>query len=348
MELRQFIEILDNRGALKRVGKCVNWKYEIGEIARQEKNSPLLFSNIKDYPEHSLFTGGFSRISCMAISLGISPELTRVQFIVELRKRLKNPVEPVIGSWGESVEVYQKHKVNLFALPVPWWNRSDAGRYIGTWHINVSKDPISCKRNVGVYRMQIIDSNHTTVSVSPAGHLAMHVRGAEEAKKDLELAVAIGVDEAVMMAAGAAVPFGDDEYAVAGSLGGKAVELVSCRDVDLQVPSGAEYVLEGTIKSGVRVQDGPYFDYAGIPSINPSAYLFEVKTITQKKSPVFRGMSVGEPGAEDHQLFSVLSALGLTDFHGSRVRHKIQNILLKSEHFRLFQFTGRKGSIVKR
>lgn len=151
-----------------------------------------------------------------------------------------------------------------------------------------------------------------------------------------------------MMAAASAVPLGTDEYAVAGALGRKAVELVSCGSVDLEVPYKTEFVLEGVIKNGIRIKDGPYFDYAGVPSINPQAYVFEVRAIAQRKNPVFRGMSVGVPGAEDHQLFSILSCVGLTDFHGSRLRQKIQNMLLRSGYFRLFQLTGRKKSIVRK
>jgi hypothetical protein len=111
----------------------------------------------------------------------------------------------------------------------------------------------------------------------------------------------------------------------------------------MEVPAEAEVVLEGKILPGMRVKDGPYLDYAGIPSVNPVAYLFEVTALSWRDKPVFRGMAVGRPGAEDHQLFTILSRLGLLDFHGSRIRRKLQNALVKRKFFRSFQWTGRLG-----
>jgi UbiD family decarboxylase len=164
---------------------------------------------------------------------------------------------------------------------------------------------------------------------------------------DLEMAVGIGVDEAVVLAAASGCPFGVDEYSVAGGLRGGDVDLMNCKTVDLELPYGCEFVLEGVLKKGVRVQDGPFFDYTGEPNVNKKAFLFEVKSVMIKREPVFRGVSVGCAGAEDHVLFHVLSHLGLVDFHGSAFKQKIQNILLKRGYYRLFMGVGKMGHILK-
>jgi UbiD family decarboxylase len=70
--------------------------------------------------------------------------------------------------------------VNLLKLPVPHWSNYDGGRYIGTWHINVTKDPVAGSRNVGVYRMQLLGTKHATVSASPRSHLYQHVVKSEK------------------------------------------------------------------------------------------------------------------------------------------------------------------------
>ena len=57
-------------------------------------------------------------------------------------------------------------------LPVPWCSSSDAGRYVGTWHINVTKDRETESRNVGV-------SGQATVCASPNSHLSCHFAKAE-------------------------------------------------------------------------------------------------------------------------------------------------------------------------
>lgn len=347
MELREFISTLEKYGYLRKIKNPVNWKYEIGEIARQNHTQPLLFENIADYPGCRLFTGGFSRIEHLGINLRLKMPVNRKSILAHIRQGLKNPMEPLYVQDCPDCLYKDADEVNLYELPVPWWNPLDGGRYIGTWHLNITKDPFTGKRNAGVYRMQMLSRNHTTVSVSEKSHLAMHMKNAEKQGKDLEMAVAIGVDEVLVLAAASSVPFEYDEFSFAGALRGEGVKLRQCKEVCLEVPFEAEYVLEGKIKCGIRVTDGPYLDYAGKPGINPSAYLFEVRSISCRADAIFRGMAVGRAGAEDHKLFSILSALNLVDFHGSALRQRVQNFFLRYQMFSLFQLSGRLGAMVK-
>jgi 4-hydroxy-3-polyprenylbenzoate decarboxylase len=217
---------------------------------------------------------------------------------------------------------------------VPQWNENDCDRYLGTWHINVTKDPETGVRNVGVYRMQLLGPNRATVSTVPESHLAQHVAKAEKAGCPLPMAVAIGVSEAVIMAAAAAYPYGMDEYDLAGGLQRNAVELIDCPSIKLEVPANSEIVIEGFIHPGVRVQDGPYFDYTGTTNTNPGAFLFEATRLMFRNNPIFRGTSIGVPGAEDHQLFAILAELRLLDFHRSGIKKHIQDGMLKQRLLR--------------
>ncbi len=345
MELREFISILDRYGLLRKISHPVNWKYEIGCFARKNYSQPLLFDNIADYPGCRLFTGGFSRIDLLGINLGLPLPANRKALLDHIRLSLRNPIKPLFLQGYLDCLIKYNDDVNLYELPVPWWNPLDGGRYIGTWHLNITKDPFTGIRNAGVYRMQILNKNQTTLSVSEKSHLAMHMRNAERQGRDLEMAVAIGVDEVLVLAAASSVPLGYDEFSFAGALRHQGVKLRQCKEVALEVPLEAEYVLEGNIKYGIRVKDGPYLDYAGKTGINPAAYLFEVKSISSRADAIFRGMSVGRAGAEDHQLFSILSALDLVDFHGSALRQRVQNFFLRHRLFSLFQLSGRFGSL---
>lgn len=346
-DFRGFIRALEHRGFLKRIREQADWRGQVGQMSRQT-NSPLLFESIKDYPNWKLFTGGFSQMPFIAMSLGLDPETSQSDLVLALRKRLNAPQPPTIVDPGQANTVLAGNAVDLLVLPVPQWSQIDAGRYVGTWHINITKDPDTGTRNLGVYRMQVLNANQTSLSVSPRGHLAGHMEKAERAKRPLEMAVAIGVAEPIIMAGAAALPPGVDELAVAGGWMGRPVEVVKCRTIDLEVPAEAEVVLEGKILPGQRVTDGPYMDYAGIPSVNPNAYLFQVTALSWRNQPIFRGMAVGRPGAEDHQLFVLLSQVGLMDFHGSRIRHALQRLLIRRRLFRPFQWSGRFGLLKKR
>lgn len=343
IDLREFIRRLGGAGHLTRITRPVDWRFEVGQITR-ETRTPLLFENVKDYPGHCVFTNGLSDIACIGTALGLDPGADRKQMMSELKRRVSTPVKPVIVESSPALaNVESSPRLDLLKFPVPHWSDQETARYIGTWHINVTRDPQTGSRNVGVYRMAALGPDRATVSTSPNSHLSQHFAKAEKESLPLEMAVAIGVPESVVMAAGASYPAGCDEYELAGALQGHPVALIRCQTVRLEVPAHSEIVIEGELRPCARVQDGPYFDYSGKPDINPNAFLFEARRLTFRRNPIFRGASIGVAGAEDHQLFSVLAELGLVDFHGQRLKQSIQNELLRRHMFRAFQWTGKLG-----
>jgi UbiD family decarboxylase len=341
VELREFIGLLSEQGCLRRISREVDWQYEIGEITRAIAQ-PLLFENIKDYPKQSVFTNGCRSFSSIGLALGLEANSDWSQVVGAARSRMARMIRPILVDSGPVMEnVLQERAIDFLKLPVPLWSRGDGGRYIGTWHINVTRDPETSVQNVGIYRMAVLRPNQATVSATLNSHLSLHLSKAERAGRPLEMAVAIGVGEEVIMAAGAALPFGVNEYEFASRLQGEELQLIRCQTVNLDVPAAAEIVIEGVIHPRVRVHDGPYFDYAGRSTSNPNAYLFEATRLMFRNQPIFRGTAVGQALAEDQYLFSVLAGLGLFDFHGSRIRRKIQSQLISRRLFRAFQLAGR-------
>jgi 4-hydroxy-3-polyprenylbenzoate decarboxylase len=343
MELRAFIDRLREHNLLQQIARQVDWRYEIGELTRKA-STPLLFENIKDYPGNQVFTNGLIRPETIAIALGLDRKTKKKETLKELRDRIASPVRPsrVTGASFPD-QVVEQDEIDLLKLPVPHWNKEDAGRYIGTWHVNVSRDPDHGAYNLGVYRMQVLGPRQATISTSSKSHLGMQFLKAEAKGQRFETAVAIGVSELLFMAAAAGYPNGSNEYELAGALEQRSVELMQCRTIDLEVPADVEILIEGFIHPGVRATDGPYFDYAGKPTANPEAFVFEATRIAHRRNPIFRGAVVGHPGAEDLQLFALLSQVGLFDFHGSRARRALQMLLLRKEMFRGFQWAGRIG-----
>jgi UbiD family decarboxylase len=341
MNLRSFIDLLSKEGCLKRVSGLVDWKCELGEITRGN-SLPLLFENIKGYAGLRVFTNGLSNLSSMALALGLQPGKDHRTIIREAQSRAATARKPALSDSGPVLEnVVEGQDIDIFKFPVPQWSKYDAGRYIGTWHANVTHDPETGSRNLGVYRMQVLSRNQATVSTTGNSHLAIQFAKAEKQGRPLEMAVVIGAAETVVMAAASACPLGSDEYDLAGALSGESIRLVRCRTVNIEVPAESEIVIEGFIKPGVRVQDGPYLDYAGKPTTNPNAFVFEANRLMYRNDPIFRGAAVGQHAAEDQQLFSLLSELNLFDFHNSRPRHQIESHLIRRRLFGAFQLAGR-------
>ena len=346
-DLRGWIASLSAAGRLKHITEPVDWRLDLARRAVLEKQ-PVLFEQIHGYPGHRLMTNGLCDAQTIALALGMSPDTDRTAMTREARHRLSHPIQPQVVEDAPFLENrVEGSQLSLFDLPVPQWNPIEAGRYIGTWHLNITRNPETGRRNVGVYRMQILGPDTATVSTSAHSHLGRHMARAEQFGRPLPMAVVIGAPEAAVIAAAAGLPEGVDELDVAGGLLGAPLEVVTLPGGPIQVPAASEFVLEGEIEPHVRVSDGPYFDYTGMPNTNPRAYLFHVRRLWFRNQPIFRGTAVGHPGAEDHQLFAFLAELGLVDFHGSRLKRLAQNQLLKFHAFRSFQIAGSLGSYLR-
>lgn len=345
-DLRGFIDQVADAGRLTRIHEPVHCKYEIGNVARARR-SPVLFENIQDYPGYRVFTNGLADSTLIALALGMDPALPRPAFLDEARRRIADPIEPVIVPDAPLLENgMEGDALDLFHLPVPQWSGRDAGRYLGTWHANITRDPETGEHNVGVYRMQLLGARRASVSVSAGSGLARHFAKAERQQQPLPMAVAIGAPEALVIAAAAACPPGMDEFALAGALQQAPVSLLVRPALGLEIPAASEIVIEGHILPNIRVQDGPFFDYCGVPNINRQAYLFEAHRVLFRNHPIFRGAAVGNPGSEDHQLFAFLAQLGLVDFHGPRTRQRLQNFLWRNRRFHAVQWLGRIGGFL--
>jgi UbiD family decarboxylase len=317
LDLRGFIHILTKARYLTLVRERVDWKTGIGRWTRS-RQKPLLFESVKDYPEQRVFTNGLANPTCIALALGFDAGAPIGRVISEARKRLREPIAPKMIPTSPVMEnVIPASVIDLFQFPIPQWNERDGGRYVGTWHLNVSRDPDTGQRSAGMYRMKAMGPKQATINAPRRSELARHIAKAEAKKQELPMAVAIGAPEATILAARAVCPQGMDAFDLAGALQQKPVELIQCGRTE--APGYSEIVIEGFVHPEVRVEDGPYFDYHGKPKTNPKAYLFEATRVLHRDEPIFRGSALGKPGAEDYQVQEFLEELKLRNAPGSRL-----------------------------
>jgi 4-hydroxy-3-polyprenylbenzoate decarboxylase len=213
-------------------------------------------------------------------------------------------------------EIRKGKEVDLFRYPVPFWNELDGGRYIGTWHSVVVKDPETGWQNVGMHRMMIQDSNTCGIMFSSFQHMGLIYQKYEKLGKPMPIAISIGSDPVCPMVSCAPFALGVDEWDMAGALRKSSLEVVVCETVDLEVPAHSEIVLEGEIPSFERLEEGPFGEHTGFYGGGKTRRPFiHVKCITQRKDPIFRGTLEGKPVNEDHQVTSIIhSALALKLF----------------------------------
>ncbi len=173
-------------------------------------------------------------------------------------------------------------------------------------------------RNVGMYRAQLIDRNHTAMHWHVHHDGASHWRAWKRLGKPMPLAIVLGGESVLPYAATAPLPPGISELLLAGFLAGKGIDLVPCKTIDMQVPANAEIILEGYVSTEAdfpgydprtdgpvgegAVFEGPFGDHTGFYSLPDRYPLFEVTAMTHRKDAVYPTTIVGLPPQEDYYM----------------------------------------------
>ena len=313
-DIREFIDRLRLEGEVADVLGEVDWKYEIGGIVRKNldlRGPALLFKKVKDY-QIPLFTGGLATYPRLALALDLPIHFTLEEIISEFRKRIKKPIKTKKVATGPCKEnIIKGEEIDLLKFPVPLWQEGDGGRYLGTWHGVITRDPETGWTNAGMYRTMVHDRNTLGMLIARDQHIGLHYEKYRRMNRPMPVAIIIGTDPTLPLTFLAPLPADMDEYDFAGGLRGEAVELVKCETVDLEVPASAEIVIEGEISLRERMAEGPFGEWMGHHAGRiRQRPVVHVHCVTHRNNPIFRGTLEGKPINEDHICTSVaLSAL---------------------------------------
>lgn len=293
-DLRQFLSHLEKTGDVVRVREQVDVRYEIGAITRRAATlgSPApYFANVRSF-ETPVVTNLFGTRRRIAAALQTDVrELTQ-----EWRKRTVNTIEPVVVKDGPCKEnIVRGDRVDLMQFPIPIFNDLDGGPFI-TAGCHISEDPQTGVRNVGIYRNQVHGPRTLGILAAPYRHLILH---AKSNGGRIPVAIAIGVQPTVFLAAGADYPFGVDEISKAGALQCEPVELVRCETSSLLVPATAEIVIEGELMLDDCLTEGRFGEFTGYYGTTAPRPTIHVKALTHRDKPIYRAAFTGRPPNED-------------------------------------------------
>ncbi|MSQ05705.1 MAG: menaquinone biosynthesis decarboxylase [Dehalococcoidia bacterium] len=332
-DLREFIELLEQRGELRRVSAPVSCELEIAEIAdRMAKGGgpALLFDHVTGY-DTPVVIGLFASEQRMAWALGVERLEELVERFHNLLELVQGPPEGLMNklrTLGRLVQlgsfqpktvtrapcqqvVLQGDQVDLFKFPILQCWPMDGGRFI-TLPLVITKDPQTGTQNYGIYRMQVFDRCTTGMHWQTHKVGARHYRlGREQGVERLEVAVALGGDPATIWTGSAPLPPDLDEMALAGFIRQEAVDLVRAKTVDLLVPAQAEMVLEGYVIPGEERPEGPFGDHTGYYSMPEPYPVFHITCITHRRQPIYPTTIVGRPPSEDYWMGKVTERLFL-------------------------------------
>ena len=88
---------------------------------------------------------------------------------------------------------------------------------------------------------------------------------------------------------------------------GNKTEVVKCISNDLEVPAGAEIILEGYIEPGEMAPEGPYGDHTGYYNEIDNFPVFTVTHVTQRRDAIYHSTYTGRPPDEPAVLGEALN-----------------------------------------
>ncbi|MDQ6871763.1 MAG: UbiD family decarboxylase, partial [Gemmatimonadota bacterium] len=292
--ISQFLSAIDRAGELARISEPVKAHLELCEIAdrvmKLRRGGPALyFENVvldngrrSEYPVVINLFGSMRR---MSLALGVEdlddvgqritemldlkvPEgiLGKLSMLPRLLELGKFPPRVRSGKPASQEVVLEGDDVDLSKLPIITCWPEDGGPYI-TLPMVISKDPSRGIRNVGMYRVQVLGPRTLAMHWQRHKVGAAHWREMAEKGERMEVAIAVGADPASVYSASAPLPPTIDEFLFAGFLRKEPVSLTKGVSVDLEVPSEAEFVIEGYIDPAEPlVVEGPFGDHTGFYS----------------------------------------------------------------------------------
>jgi len=341
--LRDFLAKLDAEGELVRVREPVATVLETTEIQTRliaEGGPAVLFEqpvkadgSPSEIPVLVNLFGTVKRVA-MGVTLGGKERTTAAELreVGELLATLRQPMPP--KNLGEAFEmlplaksalamrpktvshppcqevVLRGAEIDLARLPIQTCWPSEPAPLI-TWPLVISKGPGEAREddyNLGIYRMQVIGRNQTIMRwLRHRGGAQHHARWAKEKREPLPVAVALGADPGIILAAVTPIPETLSEYQFAGLLRGERVELADAVSQPLKVPAEAEIVLEGEVSLEDYRDEGPYGDHTGYYNAVEKFPVFTVTALTMRREPIYLSTYTGRPPDEPSVLGEALN-----------------------------------------
>jgi 4-hydroxy-3-polyprenylbenzoate decarboxylase len=326
----QFLSAIDRIGELARIAEPVKARLEICEIADRVMKQAgggkaLYFENVildngapSKYPVAINLFGSMRRM-CLALGVDDLDDVgERITEMLDLKvpeglvgKLAMLPRLLEIGKFPPRVKggkppcqevVLRGEEVDLGQLPIITCWPEDGGPYI-TLPMVISKDPKRGIRNVGMYRVQVLGPRTLAMHWQRHKVGAAHWREMAERGEKMDVVIAIGADPASVYSASAPLPPTIDEFIFAGFIRKSPVHLAKAITSDLEVPSDAEFVIEGYIDPAEElVVEGPFGDHTGFYSEADLYPKVHVTALTMRKNPVYATTIVGRPPMEDYYL----------------------------------------------
>jgi len=286
MDFREYINQLEEKGAITKIVKEVNIDIETAAVLKTAEPTPLLFENVKGYPNYRVAGNIFSTKISIADYFGISTD----QLIPRLTEAIDKRSMPEIIDNAPCQDAVMD-QVNLDDLPILKHNERDGGRYISS-AVVVTKDP-EYGQNLDFHRAMQYSKNRMSTRIIKGRDFYKFL----ERTGEVDAVYCVGNTPNILVAAATSVKTGINELEIANALA--TTQVTKAKTVDVLIPAGCEVVLEGRVFMKDRADEGPFIDLTETYDIIREEPVFEVKKITHRKDPIWQALI---PGALEHKV----------------------------------------------
>ncbi len=308
--LRGFLADIEARfpGELLRISEPVRSELDITsvvyELERAGRSPVVIYDNVEGHTM-PVVTNIAGNRKLLAHCLDVTPPELPAAF----RERCQQYIQCEVidrAPWYETL--IEGDDVDLTTLPIPLHFAIDAAPYITAGQL-CARDPNTGVDTTGFHRLMLSGRNRLGVSLHSRRRMWEYHRRAAERGEPLPAAVTLGIHPLHYMGSMVyAYPPGVRKYEIIGGLFGEPYQLARCGETGLEVPAGAEIVIEGEILPDLHEPEGPFSEFTGYASYRSTQNVFIAHRIFMRRDPMFHSVVSGM--SQDHILVSCITREG--------------------------------------
>lgn len=308
--LRGYLEFLETEfpSELLRIKVPVKREFDmtttVFELEKAGRDPTLIFENVEGF-DMPVVTNIAANRRVLAGLLGVQPDELPAAFRERVQKYI--PCERVDEApWNDVV--MEGDDVDLTKLPIPLQFGVDAAPYITAGQL-VARDPVSGVDTTGFHRLMLKGRNRLGVSLHSRRRMYEFHRRAEQMGKSLPVAITLGIHPLHYMGSMVyAYPPNVRKFEIIGGLFGEPYRVAPCGVEGLEVPAGAEIIIEGEILAGVHEPEGPFGEFTGYASYRSTQNVFVAHRVRMRRDAMYHSVVSGM--AKDHILTTCITREG--------------------------------------
>jgi len=274
------------------------------ELERAGRSPVVVYENVQGHTM-PVVTNIAGNRKLLAACLGVEP--ADLPTVVRERCQKYVPCKVVKDAPWQEV-VLEGAQVDLTKLPIPLHFAVDAAPYITAGQI-AARDPVTGVDTTGFHRLMVKGKNRLGVSLHSRRRMHEFHRRAEERGENLPAAITLGIHPLHYMGSMVyAYPPHVRKFEIIGGLFGEPYRLAKSGIQGLEVPAGAEIVIEGEILANVKEPEGPFSEFTGYASYRSTENVFVAHRIRMRRDAMYHSIVSGM--SQDHILVSCVTREG--------------------------------------